>query len=187
MWAKKWSNLLKSATQVQKWIFVNWILEILALVNVYPANLIEFSLSIASTGFLINGKLFSLINRRHFNCVYNRRAFQNLFTLLKPGGEVLLSFLGTCPIFEVYLNISKNIRWAPWFKEEMISPYHNSPDPQRAVEKILSDTGFAHWKCIVENRRFVYPNCKKMIGLLHVFSNLQQFYNENCLQARWRG
>lgn len=88
----------------------------------------------------------------------------------------MLSFLGTCPVFEVYLNISKNIRWTPYFKEEMISPYHNSPDPQRAVERILSETGFAHWKCVVENRRFVFPSWKKVKGLLYFcFPNLQEF------------
>ncbi|XP_050300887.1 juvenile hormone acid O-methyltransferase [Anthonomus grandis grandis] len=97
-----------------------------------------------------------------FYCLHwipnQRKAFQNIHRVLKPGGDVLLSFLGTNPIFQVYESISKNIHWAPYFRSEMVSPYHNCENPADVIEKLLREIGFKECKCIVEDRRFVFEN-----------------------------
>ncbi|XP_066245436.1 juvenile hormone acid O-methyltransferase [Euwallacea similis] len=94
--------------------------------------------------------------------VDQRKVFENIFKLMKPGGDMLLSFLGRNPIFEVYQNISQNIHWAPYFKKEMVSPYHECEDPQQVIMQMLMDVGFSNWKCVVADRTYVYKNWRQL-------------------------
>ena len=41
---------------------------------------------------------------------------KNVHSLLRTGGETLLVFLGTCPIFEVYEIQSRKPEWQPYMK-----------------------------------------------------------------------
>ncbi|XP_030745657.1 juvenile hormone acid O-methyltransferase [Sitophilus oryzae] len=97
-----------------------------------------------------------------FYCLHwvpaQRKAFENIFNLLKPGGDMLVSLLITAPIFQVYENISKNIRWAPYFIKESVSPYHHSKKADEEVKTILQDVGFESCKCIVEDKQYTFSN-----------------------------
>ena len=41
---------------------------------------------------------------------------QNLHALLRPGGEALLVFLASNPLFATYESMSMEDRWAPYMK-----------------------------------------------------------------------
>ncbi|XP_018564857.1 juvenile hormone acid O-methyltransferase [Anoplophora glabripennis] len=87
-----------------------------------------------------------------------RQAFANMFKMLKPGGDMLLSFLANNPIYEVYNNMSENIKWKAYTKKEYICPYHGSKEPEKELEKILVETGLISHVCRVEKRTYYFPN-----------------------------
>ncbi|CAG9762202.1 unnamed protein product [Ceutorhynchus assimilis] len=122
-----------------------------------------------------------------FYCLHwipdQRSVFENIYNMLKPGGDILLSFLGTNPIFDVYQNISKKIIWAKYLRPEMISPYHNCEDPGKVLKKMLLEIGFENCKCVVEDRQFIFPNLKLLEGsIVAVNPTLPQLDSEEKVQ-----
>ncbi|KAH1022079.1 hypothetical protein HUJ04_011533 [Dendroctonus ponderosae] len=101
-----------------------------------------------------------------FYCLHwiadQRKAFDNIRQLLKPGGDLLMSFLGTNPIYDVYESMSRNIQWASYFRKEMVSPYHNCKNAKQKVTKLLQEAGFQDLRCVVEDRQHVFTSLKHM-------------------------
>nr|CAI5836949.1 unnamed protein product [Callosobruchus analis] len=85
-----------------------------------------------------------------------RQAFQNIYKLLKPGGDALLTFLATNPIYDIHQIMAKNKRWKPYFKPDYIAPYHQKKHPEKQLENILKKTGFVKYMCRVENRTHLF-------------------------------
>lgn len=80
--------------------------------------------------------------------------------MLKPGGDVLLTFLASNPIFEIYERLSKMGRWQSYMEnfKKYVSPYQKSKDPVGELEDILKDVGFDIIICKAEERLYIYPN-----------------------------
>nr|CAH7763741.1 unnamed protein product [Callosobruchus chinensis] len=85
-----------------------------------------------------------------------RQAFQNIYKLLKPGGDALLTFLATNPIYDIHQIMAKNKRWKPYIKTDYIAPYHQKKHPEKQLESILKKTGFVKYMCRVENRTHLF-------------------------------
>ncbi|KAG5888277.1 hypothetical protein JTB14_025197 [Gonioctena quinquepunctata] len=105
-----------------------------------------------------------------------RQAFENIYRILKPGGDILLTFLASNSIFDIYLNMSKNKKWKPYSKKEYIAPYHGHKHPEKSLKKIIERAGFNCRLCKVEEREFVYPNFESLrkcvIAINPIISNL---------------
>lgn len=91
---------------------------------------------------------------------YSRLAVNNLFKILKPGGDMLISFLATNPIYTIYENMSKCNKWKPYMQniKRYISPYHRSENPAKEFSGILADTGFDCHLCKTIDRSYTFPN-----------------------------
>lgn len=89
-----------------------------------------------------------------------RQAMSNIYTMLKPGGDMLLAFLANSPIFSIYENMAKMKRWSKYMQniDECIAPFQNSKHPREEYEAIISEIGFKSRFCRVENRVFTYSN-----------------------------
>lgn len=85
---------------------------------------------------------------------------ENLYKMLKPGGDMLLSFLASNPVFNIYEKMSQNLKWKPYMKymKQYLSPFHNSKNPEEDMEKILSEIGFVSRFCRVQERTFTFRN-----------------------------
>lgn len=83
-----------------------------------------------------------------------------MFALLKPGGDMLLAFLASNPVYDIYENMAKTKKWFPYMKnyKKYVSPYHYSKDPEFEMETLLKNQGFQTHLCKVENRSYVYPS-----------------------------
>lgn len=108
-----------------------------------------------------------------FNLDYCRLALKNLFNVLKPGGDMLISFLATNPIFTIYENMSKNNKWKPYMQniKRYISPYHHSENPVQEFSEIVVDTGFECHLCKTIDRSYTFPNftvLKRKSLLIHL-------------------
>nr|QNT17933.1 juvenile hormone acid O-methyltransferase [Colaphellus bowringi] len=105
-----------------------------------------------------------------------RKAFENMYKLLKPGGDMLLTFLASNSIFDIYLNMSKIKKWKPYSKKDYIAPYHGLKHPEKQLEKLMQKIGFVCSLCKVENRIFVFHNFdslrKSVMAINPVIPNL---------------
>ncbi|XP_055855724.1 juvenile hormone acid O-methyltransferase-like [Episyrphus balteatus] len=81
--------------------------------------------------------------------VQNQRlAVDNIYRLLKSGGDCFLVFLSTHSINETYDIVSLNPKWAPYMKniKNYYSPLFRSKDPRSEFSEILKDAGFVDVK-----------------------------------------
>lgn len=86
--------------------------------------------------------------------------------MLKPDGEILLTFLAKNPIYDIYEEMAKMEKWAKYKKDykKYLSPYHNSPDPEDEVRTILNKVGFHVKVCRSDRRCYTYPNLATVNG-----------------------
>ncbi|KAF5274249.1 hypothetical protein FQR65_LT04367 [Abscondita terminalis] len=108
-----------------------------------------------------------------FYCLHwvqeQRKAVLNIYKMLRPGGDVLLTFLASNPIFEIYESLSKKGRWESYMEnfKNYVSPYQYSDDPGKELENILKEVGFEIHVCKVDERIYVYPNVAVLKSKFH--------------------
>jgi hypothetical protein len=57
---------------------------------------------------------FLLFNIIFLLMIFCRRALSNMFELLLPGGELLVVFLASNPLFSVYEKLSEDSAWSKY-------------------------------------------------------------------------
>ncbi|XP_059476676.1 juvenile hormone acid O-methyltransferase [Neocloeon triangulifer] len=111
--------------------------------------------AIFPTGF---HKIFS------FYCLHwisnQRQAFSNMFDLLLPGGELLVVFLASNPIFTVYERLSQDSNWSRYMKDasKFVSPYQHSDRPDDDLRDHLDMSGFTIKDCNCLLQHFAFPS-----------------------------
>ncbi|KAJ6645467.1 Juvenile hormone acid O-methyltransferase [Pseudolycoriella hygida] len=85
-----------------------------------------------------------------------KTCMRNFNKLLRPGGNMLLIFLGNHPVYDVYQEQSKNIKWAEYMTDvnQLISPYHSSEDPAKQLQTLLSECGFGKADIRIHNKTY---------------------------------
>uniref|UniRef100_A0A336MDP8 CSON015553 protein n=1 Tax=Culicoides sonorensis TaxID=179676 RepID=A0A336MDP8_CULSO len=75
-----------------------------------------------------------------------RKVFSNILKLLKPGGDLLATFVASTTSFYMYEQIHE--KWNLYMHDykKFIGPYHHSDDPAAEVRKILHTVGFHEYK-----------------------------------------
>ncbi|XP_065209414.1 juvenile hormone acid O-methyltransferase-like isoform X2 [Planococcus citri] len=73
-----------------------------------------------------------------------RLALQNMYSMLKPGGEIVFSLVVDCPNWPLHEILASSPKWSPFMKNyrDSISPYHYSDDPLSEIRNLLQDVGF---------------------------------------------
>lgn len=84
-----------------------------------------------------------------FNCLHwvtrgQPTTVENMYKLLKPGGDILLLFVATHPIYKVFKELSLMDDWARYMAdvEKIFPPYYYSKDPAAEYEQLLRSNGF---------------------------------------------
>lgn len=106
----------------------------------------------------------NFINELWFFSVF-RQALRNIYNLLRPeGGDTLLVFLATNPIFDVYKLLSKLPKWSSFMHDvdNYISPLHYSNDPKKEFENTLIEAGFENYEVEIRQRSYSYY-CPKVL------------------------
>lgn len=77
---------------------------------------------------LIKGKLFCA--RKSPNPIPYRRAFGNIYAMLKPGGDCFIEIIGRHLTYDIWRKQRTNPKWAPYMGnlEDYISRYHDAED-----------------------------------------------------------
>ncbi|CAH0560781.1 unnamed protein product [Brassicogethes aeneus] len=103
-----------------------------------------------------------------FYCLHwiqnQKQAFQNIYNMMAPGGDLLTIFLASNPIYDIYESMAANEKWLPYMKnfKSYISPYHFYDQPLKELEKILKEAGFSIHLCRLENRNFTFNSLDVM-------------------------
>ncbi|KAH8352690.1 hypothetical protein KR084_005686 [Drosophila pseudotakahashii] len=92
-------------------------------------------------------------------------ALGNIYNLLKPeGGDCLLVFLASNPVYEVYKLLKMNEKWSTYMQdvEQFISPLHYSLNPGEEFSQLLNDVGFIQHNVEIRNEVFVYEGVRTL-------------------------
>jgi hypothetical protein len=85
---------------------------------------------------------------------------QNLFDMLKPGGDMLFILVANHLVFDIYESMAESKKWAPYSGDlyRHMTPYQHSLDAAKIMSEYLKKVGFADYKCQVVDRSFTYQN-----------------------------
>lgn len=95
--------------------------------------------------------------------------------MLKPNGVCLLTFLVSNPIFDIYMELSKTIKYTKYMYdvENYISPYHFEDQPEKLFGKYLEETGLKEFHVEIKERVFVYEDINhlkcKLVNSLRLY------------------
>ncbi|XP_017134068.1 juvenile hormone acid O-methyltransferase [Drosophila elegans] len=92
-------------------------------------------------------------------------ALGNIYNLLKPeGGDCLLAFLASNPVYEVYKILKGNDKWSTFMQdvEQFISPLHYSVNPGEEFSQLLNEVGFEQHNVEIRNEVFVYEGVRTL-------------------------
>lgn len=104
-----------------------------------------------------------------FNCLHwvkdHRQTMQNIFSLLKPGGEILLMFVTSDnPVLLMFDKVNASNKWSKYIKERRW--FYKSDDPPSLFHGILEDVGFDFINCYLQKRSRRYPSLEALSDFL---------------------
>lgn len=72
------------------------------------------------------------------------KGFQNIFNLIKPGGDLFSIHIISSRYFNVLNYMDQNEKWSPYFDnlKQYVPFTQNSDDPERDIKDMLSNIGF---------------------------------------------
>ncbi|KAF5299216.1 hypothetical protein FQA39_LY02389 [Lamprigera yunnana] len=93
------------------------------------------------------------------NMIYDqRKAFSNIYNMLKPGGNLLLSCATDSVFYDIYKSMAEDEKWKMYCKhvKNAIPSTHFCNDVQSYFENHLKEVGFEAQLCLVENKLFCF-------------------------------
>ncbi|XP_074025428.1 juvenile hormone acid O-methyltransferase [Leptinotarsa decemlineata] len=73
-----------------------------------------------------------------------RKAIKNIFSMLKPGGELIATFCIVHPLHDIYTNLSKHHKWGVYCHQICDSRIALSNHPLQMWETIFTEAGFVN-------------------------------------------
>lgn len=78
-----------------------------------------------------------------------RKALQNIFKILKPGGNSLFLLVVDTPIYDAFNQLSKEGKYKNYLNNNFVSPYHGLTYPIIKMETLLRIAGFSDCEAIL--------------------------------------
>ncbi|KAF4518561.1 hypothetical protein B566_EDAN015372 [Ephemera danica] len=112
------------------------------------------------------------------NCVLHwvsneRHAMQNMYDLLKPGGEMVLLFMAWHPGIHAVEILATKPMWEAYSLQDTLKhvfPHRHSEDPAKEVRELLESLGFHVESCECYERSFSFENRQAILGKTHFLS-----------------
>ncbi|XP_065209418.1 juvenile hormone acid O-methyltransferase-like isoform X2 [Planococcus citri] len=88
-----------------------------------------------------------------------RLALKNMYSMLKPGGEMLFTLVVDSPNHLVWELTAASPKWSAYMKNfrDTIPRYHYSDDPASEISELIRDVGFHIKHCSFEWKSFTFP------------------------------
>ncbi|KAK5640515.1 hypothetical protein RI129_011326 [Pyrocoelia pectoralis] len=99
-------------------------------------------------------------------------ALENIYKMLKVGGDFFFTCVVQCDLFEIIANISCLEKWAPYTSDykKYMSPYQHSKEPHYDLKQILLRVGFEVSFVRSEPREHYYPINSTKDVILSIYS-----------------
>lgn len=145
----KYPDFLEKFDHIVSFTVLHWVQD-----QKYVVNYLQryFVASHNNVAFLFNDFL------PYFTLIQNRKVFSNILKLLKPGGNLLATFVASITSFYMYEQINEKWNLNMHDYEKFIGPYHHSDDPAAEVRKILNTVGFSEFKVEIKYQQQVINN-----------------------------
>lgn len=106
-----------------------------------------------------------------FYCLHwvhdQQRAVKNIYDLLTPNGDCLLAFLASTRSVDVYMEMAKMPKWAPYMAdvELTIAPFQNSEDAAEEFTTILKNGKFKDCHVVVWDLDYIFVGVDDLKGM----------------------
>ncbi|CAH1407661.1 unnamed protein product [Nezara viridula] len=123
-----------------------------------------------------------------FNCLHwikdHRQAMENMFSLLKPGGEILLMFVTpNNPVLVMFYKLNASDKWSKYIKKRQW--FYKADDPPSFFHQILEDVGFHNINCYLQKRSRRYPSLEALSDFLKPINPYLQYIPDE-LKSEYR-
>ncbi|KAK2720849.1 juvenile hormone acid O-methyltransferase-like isoform X2 [Artemia franciscana] len=122
-----------------------------------------------------------------------RQVLDNIYDLLKPGGETFLVFLAQNPIFTMYELMSYKPDWKEYMKDvsNFVPRTHYLKNPAEYFAQMALESKFDVRSCSTIEKSFLFENInhvRNAVRAVNPFTQrippaLQEFFIQDCLQT----
>lgn len=101
-------------------------------------------------------------------CYFFRQCLSNIYNLLrKEGGDFLLIFLASNPIYDAYVMTSRLSKWSKYMFDvkSKISPLQYVRKPDQQFADIMSEVGFSKFEVKLLHKHFEYESFEVYKGI----------------------
>ncbi|XP_072747976.1 juvenile hormone acid O-methyltransferase-like [Anoplolepis gracilipes] len=99
-------------------------------------------------------------------CYDIRQAFENIYRIIRPDGNILLMFVASHDTFEVMKILGHDSRFAPYIQDvrKYISPFNDSACLRKELRKLLRSIGFEIYHCSLRETTYSSKNANNFIS-----------------------
>lgn len=96
------------------------------------------------------------------------KGFDNIFNLLKPGGDLFSVHLLSSPYFDILKHMDQNEKWSPYFDNltQFVPFTQDSKQPEEDLRKVLENKGFTDVFTEVFNQEVLLDNYQQLLLFL---------------------
>ncbi|XP_032457485.1 uncharacterized protein LOC116738647 [Nasonia vitripennis] len=89
-----------------------------------------------------------------------RQAFENIYKLLRPGGQALILFVANHVIFETYPKLYDYPKYQAYMEDYLnfVPYFQNHDDAGTALKKMIQGSGFEVLHCCSRKRTCIFKN-----------------------------
>ena len=80
--------------------------------------------------------------------------------MLRDDGDFLLVFLASCPVFDIFKELSNQPDYTGYMKDvdKYIAPFHYSENPGADYSNLMASVGLLDYHVEIRDLEFVYEN-----------------------------
>ncbi|XP_029173012.1 juvenile hormone acid O-methyltransferase-like [Nylanderia fulva] len=93
-------------------------------------------------------------------CEDIQQTFQNIYCMLRHGGNILMLIVATHDIYEVMKIMAQDSRFKPYIPNvnKYVSPFNDSAEPRNKLRKLLEKLGFKIHHCSLRETTYSSKN-----------------------------
>ncbi|XP_070166753.1 juvenile hormone acid O-methyltransferase-like isoform X2 [Polyergus mexicanus] len=98
-------------------------------------------------------------------CYDIRRAFENIYRMIRPGGNILINLITSHDTYDVINILAQDIRFAPYIQDvkNYVSPFNDSNCPRKELKEILKSIGFKVCHCSLREITYSFKDPSNVI------------------------
>ncbi|KAK4872382.1 hypothetical protein RN001_014411 [Aquatica leii] len=106
----------------------------------------------------------------------HRKALKNIYKMLKPGGKVLISYLGKSVLPSMYQHVYDNPKWSQYMSNFKNAIYTSKSE--KASEQLLEEVGFKQIQYKEHINKFLQPEDSSIFKSQNMFNVPRHLENE---------